>query len=557
MRYRSATLGGISMVAVALAGCNTEGQVQVAAPAPAVQAALVAATDTTQVPPTTDGTQTTSASTPLGAEVGVAKHLADGDEFTVSLSKLLSQGQTLFTAVFTPQEGGGRPLSKGTGDPISDPTSPLRFPRDFNRISAMDANSCSSCHSVPFLGGGGHFTANAFLIGQRFDFLTFDGLDAIKLRGTLDERGVPSTLQSFNSRATLGMFGSGFIEMLARQITADLRATRDLTTPGQTRALSSKGISFGQIARAADGTWITSGVEGIPASSLVSTSASDPPSLIIRPFHQSGTVISIRQFTNNAFNHHLGVQSEERFGVGVDADGDGFANELTRADVTAAAVFQATLAVPGRVIPADHRIEAAVSTGEQRFSQIGCATCHLPSLPLTQQGWIYSEPNPYNPVGNLRPGDAPTYSVDLTSSSLPGPRLKVKNGVVNVPAFTDLKLHDITTGLADPNRDPLDQNQPTGSAGFFAGNGKYLTKKLWGCANEAPFFHHGKFPTLRQAILAHAGEAASSTAAFNSLSAADQAAVIEFLKTLRVLSPGASSLTLDDSGLARTWTSSL
>jgi len=485
--------------------------------------------------------------------VGVAHHLADGDEYTISTSKLLRQGQTLFQAVFTPQEGGGRPRSKGTGDPITDPTSPLVFPRDFNRMSAMDANSCGSCHNVPFLGGGGHFTANAILIGQRFDFLTFDHADTIPLRGTLDERGLPTTQQSFNSRATIGMFGSGFIEMLARQITADLRAIRDLTTPGQTRALTSKGIAFGQIARLADGTWDTSGVQGIPASSLVSTGAGDPPSMTIRPFHQSGTVISIRQFTNNAFNHHLGIQSEERFGVGTDADGDGFTNELTRADVTAAAMFQATLAIPGRVIPNDHRIERAVATGEQRFSDVGCASCHLTSLPLDHQGWIFSEPNPYNVAGNLRPGDAPALSVDLTSNALPGPRLKAKNGVVSVPAYTDLKLHDITTGPSDPNRDPLDMNQPTGSPGFFAGNGKYLTKKLWGCANEAPFFHHGKFPTLRQAILAHAGEAAASSQAFRNLSTDDQNAVIEFLKTLQILPANAQSLVLDDDGNPRSW----
>jgi len=526
---------------VAAAACNENGELTGAAEAPTpVQSAV---TDTSS----------SSAASSLGREVGIEKHLADGDEFNVSLSKLLRHGRNLFDAVITPQDGGGRPRSKGTGDPISDPTSPLVFPRDFNRLSAMDANSCSSCHSVPLLGGGGHFTANAFLIGQRFDWLTFDHLDTIPLRGALDERSQPVMLTSFNSRNTLGMFGSGFIEMLARQITTDLRAIRDAMAPGQTRALASKGIAYGQLTRRADGTWDTSAVQGIPATGLVSTSASDPPSLIIRAFHQSGSVISIRQFTNNAFNHHLGIQAEERFGVGVDADGDGFVNELTRADVTAASVFQATLAVPGRVIPNDKKIEKAVWAGEQKFAQIGCATCHVPSLPLTQQGWVYVEPNPYNPAGNLRPGDAPNYSVDLTSNALPGPRLKAKSGVVSVPAYTDLKLHDITGGPSDPNRDPLDMNQPVGSPAFFAGTGSFITKKLWGCANEPPFFHHGKFPTLRQAILAHAGEAATQGQAFRNLSDADQANVIEFLKTLRILPADASALIIDDDGNPRTW----
>jgi len=496
---------------------------------------------------------TPSSGTEIGQEVGVARHLRDGDEYRLSTARLFRHGQTLFEAVFTEQEGGGRPLSKGTGDPLSDPSSPLIFPRNFNRLSAMDANSCGSCHGVPFLGGGGHFTANAVLIGQRFDFITFDHSDSIPLRGALDERGEPIILQSFNSRATVGMFGSGFIEMLARQITEDLRAIRDAIAAGGSAALSSKGVDYGQLARRADGTWDASGVEGIPASSLVSTGASDPPSLIIRPFHQSGTVISIRQFTNNAFNHHLGVQTTERFGAGVDPDGDGFEDELSRADVTAASIFQAALPVPGRVIPNDRAIERAVLTGERRFEQVGCATCHRTSLPLDDRGWVFSEPNPFNPAGNLRPGDAEPVNVDLTSDRLPGARLQPRDGVVQVPAYTDLKLHDITSGEGDPNIDPLDMNEPVGSPAFFGGNSKFLTKKLWGVANEPPFFHHGLFATMREAILAHAGEAAASTAAFKNLSAYEQDSIIEFLKTLQVLPPGATSLVVDEDGQAKRW----
>jgi hypothetical protein len=489
----------------------------------------------------------------IGREIGVPTHLRDGEERSLPIFRVIRHGQTLFEAVFTGQEGGGRPLSKGTGDPLTDPSSPLLFPRNFNRLSAMDANSCASCHSVPFLGGGGHFTANAVLIGQRFDFITFDHADRTPLRGALDERGLPIKLQSFNSRATLGMFGSGFIEMLARQITTDLREIRDSLGAGQSRALTSKGVDYGRLARRSNGSWDTSRVEGIPASSLVSSGANDPPSLTIRPFHQSGTVISIRQFTNNAFNHHLGIQSSERFGANADPDGDGFVNELSRADVTAASLFQATLPVPGRVIPNDPAIERAVLRGERVFADIGCASCHRPSLPLDDRGWVFSEPNPFNLPGDLRPGEAPPVNVDLTSSALPAPRLKVRGGVVEVPAFTDMKLHDITTGPGDPNIDPLDMNQPVGSPAFFAGNAKFLTKKLWGVANEPPFFHHGLFPTMREAILAHAGEAAASSAAFRARSDNDKSALVEFLKTLQVLPAGAASLIVDENGQPKQW----
>lgn len=373
--------------------------------------------------------------------------------------------------------------------------------------------------------------------GTEIRFPYLQPCDPILTRGGLDERGLPVTLQTVaDSRKTIGMFGSGYIEMLARQITADLQGIRNSIPSGQSRALISKSISFGTLRRSGDGSWDTSRVEGLPAASTQS-SASTPPTLIIQPFSQSGSVISLRQFTNNAFNHHHGMQAEERFGIGVDADGDGFVNELTRSDITAATVFQATLPPPGRVIPDDPEFKKAVKIGEDRFARIGCASCHISALPLTNRGWIYTEPNPYNPPGNLRPGDAPELAIDLTSDELPGPRLKPVHGVVWVPAFTDFKLHDITSGPNDPNREALNQNAAAGSAEFFAGNGKFLTRKLWGIANQHPFGHHGMYTTMREAVLAHAGEAASSTTNFKALSSYEQDCVIEFLKSLQILPP--------------------
>src|SRR5206468_278899 len=122
--------------------------------------------------------------------------------------------------------------------------------------------SCAGCHNKPDVGGGGDIVGNVFVLGQRFDFATFDQTDNVPLRGTLDERGVPATLQSIaNSRKTVGMYGSGFIEMLARQMTSDLQAIRNGIAPGQSAQLTTKGISFGVLSRRADGTWDTSKVE--------------------------------------------------------------------------------------------------------------------------------------------------------------------------------------------------------------------------------------------------------------------------------------------------------
>src|SRR6266581_9752179 len=84
------------------------------------------------------------------------------------------------------------------------------------------------------------------------------------------------------------MFGSGFIEMLARQMTRELQAIRDTIASGGSASLVAKGISFGVLSRRADGKGHLGG--GRDPRSLVSAGASQPPSLVIRPFHQAGRV---------------------------------------------------------------------------------------------------------------------------------------------------------------------------------------------------------------------------------------------------------------------------
>lgn len=505
--------------------------------------------DKSNVIPTTAATKSS-----VGREVSVPTHLQDGQEFSIPLEKLLAHGKLLFNANWTEQEGGGRPLTKGTGRPLSDPSRPLTGARAFNRISAPDANSCAGCHNAPYgiSGGGGDFVTNVFVLGQRFDSVSFDSSDKLPTRGVVDESGQATSLQSIaNLRATTGMFGAGYLEMLARQITEELQLIRDSIKPGETKELVAKGIHFGKLSLTRQGLWDTSKVEGLGRLSLLTAGSNNPPTLAIRPWHQASNLISLRDFTDTAFNHHHGIQSTERFGLDTDPDGDGFKNEMTRADLTAATLYQAVLQVPGRVIPRDPVIERAVAQGELLFTQVGCAACHVPKLPLDRQGWMYSEPNPFNLPGNLRSGELPDLKVDLTSSVLPPPRLRPDaSGTVWVEAFTDFKLHNI----CEPgDAEPLDMNQSQWSKKFKEGNCRFLTKRLWGAANEPPFFHHGLFTTLRQSVLAHAGEAEASRKAFQLLPAHEQDALIEFLKTLQVLPPGTRDLIVDENFRPRPW----
>jgi CxxC motif-containing protein (DUF1111 family) len=199
-------------------------------------------------------------------------------------------------------------------------------------------------------------------------------------------------------------------------------------------------------------------------------------------------------------------------------------------------MFQATLPVPVEVVPNDREVREAAQLGRREFTEIGCAVCHVAALPLDRKAWLFSEPNPYNPPTNLRAGEAPALEIDLTSKALPQPRLKPdSSGIVWVPAFTDLKLHDITSGPDDPNSEPLDMQQQPGTPEFFATNRKFLTRRLWGVANVPPYFHHGQFTTMREAVLAHSGESLESRLRFEHLTDYQRNSLIEFLKTLQVL----------------------
>jgi len=109
--------------------------------------------------------------------------------------------------------------------------------------------------------------------------------------------------------------------------------------------------------------------------------------------------------------------------------------------------------------------------------------------------------------------------------------------------------HEQRRGVDDYNSAGLLNRYNQGSAGFFAGNQKFITRKLWGLANAGPFGHAGKFTTMREAInLGHNGEATASRRAFQALSPAQQDEVVEFLKSLQVLPPGTRCLVVNEHG---------
>ena len=431
------------------------------------------------------------------------------DNRVIDIEELVDIGEMLFATSFNTLDGAGRPE---TTDISASNFRPRRvFPDNFNRISGPDANSCLACHNLPRSAGGGDNAANVFLLANELPFVNFDGAEGDDFREhTLKTVGV--------ERSAIGIFGSGYIELLAREMTVDLEgivtnAREEAKGTGSpvSRDLLTKGVSFGRITARPDGTLDTSQVEGVDDD------------LVIKPFMQKGVVVSLREFAVKAMNQHFGMQASENFGDGLDADRDGVIDELSRGDLTALVIFQATLPVPGQLLPAHAEAQAAVERGRVMFSTLGCNVCHIPELRLETP--IFTEPNPFNPPGKLQATDVSNpFAVDLTSEG-PLPRLRAQSdGSVMVPAFTDLKRHDMGPQL---NNDVLEQNGvPTN---------EWLTRKLWGFANEPPYLHHGRATLISEAILVHGGDAQEARDAFDALSADDQAAVVEFLKTLQVL----------------------
>ena len=158
-----------------------------------------------------------------------------------SLYDFVDAGRKLFITKFNRADGAGRPMA--TGD--SKPTIRVRRDVSFQRLAGPDANSCAGCHNEPFIGGTGDFAANVF-VGAHF---TDPPTDSVEVSIT-------------NERNTIGMFGSGAIEMLAREMTEELQTQRlnaklkaAATNGDVSVALKAKGISFGSLVAHPNGTF--------------------------------------------------------------------------------------------------------------------------------------------------------------------------------------------------------------------------------------------------------------------------------------------------------------
>ncbi|MEZ5800715.1 MAG: hypothetical protein R3D29_09870 [Nitratireductor sp.] len=187
------------------------------------------------------------------------------------LDDLADAGEKLFSARFTLADGVGRPMATQAITPVKR----KRPVKDaFFRTAGMDSNGCSSCHNQPFAGGAGDFAVNVF-VSEGFTNADFDTLDP----------------QFSNERNTNHLFGSGLVELLAREMTSELhQLRRDAVAKARASGeeiklrLITKGVDFGTLKIMPDGMIDLEGLDGIDTD------------LAIRPFSQKGVMTSLRQF---------------------------------------------------------------------------------------------------------------------------------------------------------------------------------------------------------------------------------------------------------------------
>ncbi len=156
--------------------------------------------------------------------------------------------------------------------------------------------------------------------------------------------------------------------------------------------------------------------------------------------------------------------------------------------------FQAMLAPPAR-----GPITAEVQRGEKIFKSLQCSVCHTPEMRTAPVVYIVDPDSP-----------APTLHW-LEISALEDKPVK---------AYSDFLVHQMGVGLADG----LPQSGAKG--------GEWRTTPLWGLRFKKFLLHDGRTTDLREAILAHGGQADEVVANFKKLPESEKNDLLAFLKSL-------------------------
>ena len=438
----------------------------------------------------------------------------DSSAFIISRDPFRSirRGRQLFQRKFLRSQGVG-PL---TNDTIGDINTNLAF-------GAGLADSCATCHGRPrgSAGFGGDVTTRP------------------------DSRDAPH------------LFGLGLKEMLADEITSDLRNIKlnAITQAQQTnrnisRQLTSKGINYGRLTARPNGTIDASQISGISED------------LRVKPFFHHGDTTSIREFVVGAFNDEMGLQSVDpellaahnggRFvtpsgmvldgsrdlvkapptdSPTADLDGDGISNE-----VPTSLVDHMEFYLLNYFKAATYRQTNETRQGREIFESVGCAQCHIPDLRINRDRRVADVETVYDPehgiFNNLFATAAPLFNETTDNANLPTLKRPKLQPFVVKNIFTDFKRHDLGKNFYERDYDGTIRT-------------KFMTTPLWGVGSTSPYGHDGRSINLTEVILRHGGEAEESRDEFAELSPSQQRRLTAYLESFVLFPPDDTASNLD------------
>ena len=464
---------------------------------------------------------------PNAAGEGIAKSLPEqtgagrGDWTTPDSSsfiiardpfRAIRRGRQLFQRKFSRSEGAGPGVGDGAGDIQANLA-----------IGAGFGDSCAACHGRP--------------------------------RGSAGFGGDVATRP--DSRDAPHLFGLGLKEMLADEITAELRATRARAVDEARRTqqlvtltLVGKSIRYGTLTARPDGSLDTSGVRGVDAD------------LRVRPFFAHGGTTSIREFVVGALQDEMGLQAVDPDLAAAAAGGrvttpagmvlDGSLDEVKRAPTADPAADPDGDGIPNEVPtslvdhlefyllnyfkPATYLRDSRAERGGRLLARIGCTDCHRRNQWIEHDRRVADVQTAYDPVRGgfnaLFATATPLYTSTEDGSGFPPVRAPRRGPFPVRDIFTDFKRHDVGPAFYERNYDGSLRKE-------------FLTTALWGVATTAPYGHDGRSLNLTEVILRHGGEAETARDAFASLPVPDRAAILEFLGSLVLFPPDDTASNLD------------
>ncbi len=326
----------------------------------------------------------------------------------------------------------------------------------------FNGRSCVECHSSAAVGGASNIRVTRFgrVVDGVFDDLAALGgslLQRFAINPALQE-AIPHEANVIAHRETTPLFGMGLIEAIPDGAILQNAATQRADGVG---------------GRAAIVTDIVSGQQRIGRFGWKAQQAT------LLAF-SADAYVNEMGITNRFFPMENAPNGNEallaRFKRTADPE-DEIDPVTGKGDIDVVADFMRLLAPPPRLA-----MTPPALVGETLFAQIGCASCHTPSL---------------------RTGRNPIVALDRKDVGL----------------YSDLLLHDMGS-----------LNDGIAQAG--AGAREMKTPPLWGLRASAPYLHDGRASTVDAAIRAHDGEGAAARDRYGRLTPQLRQNLLEFLGTL-------------------------